>query len=56
MSLRKTLGIGALCLVLAGCNVSDPRVGAGVSIGSDGVRVSPSVGVSLGRARVGVGL
>ncbi|ABV94794.1 hypothetical protein Dshi_3061 [Dinoroseobacter shibae DFL 12 = DSM 16493] len=56
MSLTKACLAAALCLALAGCNVTNPRVGAGVSIGTDGVNVSPYAGVSLGRARVGIGL
>lgn len=56
MTLLKVFGACLVCGVLGACNVSDPRVGASVGIGSGGVSVSPHVGVSLGRARVGVGL
>jgi predicted small secreted protein len=44
-----------LCVALAGCNLSNTYAGAGVSIGSGGVNVSPYVGTSLGRVHVGIG-
>lgn len=56
MTSMKIVGACIVCAVLGACNATNPRAGASVSVGSGGVSVSPHVGVSLGRARVGVGL
>ena len=56
---RPTLG-GALVMLLAlvGCSqgnpVVDPRLNAGVSIGSGGVSVYPSLSGRVGGLRVGI--
>ncbi|MEY4870982.1 MAG: hypothetical protein RLZZ563_312 [Pseudomonadota bacterium] len=46
---RPTLLTFAL-LALAAC--TDPRLNAGLSLGSDGLRVSPSVSAGLGGGRI----
>lgn len=56
MKMTRTAMLAALCFGLAGCNLYDPRVGASVSVGSGGTSVSPYAGVSIGNARVGIGL
>ncbi len=35
-------------LALAGCSITDPRLNAGLSIGTDGVVVQPSVQANVG--------
>lgn len=53
---RNGFSLALAALVLAGCGatISDPQVGASISVGSNGVSVSPSIGVRIGPVNVGV--
>ena len=42
-----------LCLMIAALSAcTDPRLNAGLSLGADGLRVSPSVSAGLGGGRI----